>query len=73
VTPASEHPVALVPLASFDISTSSGLAPQTVVAAADGPSDLAGGTGALVGGQPAPSASQLLAPSAPGNPFASGG
>jgi murein DD-endopeptidase MepM/ murein hydrolase activator NlpD len=73
VTPASEHPVALVPLASFDISTSSGLAPQTVVAAADGPSDLAGGAGALVGGEPAPTASQLLAPSSPGNPFSSGG
>jgi murein DD-endopeptidase MepM/ murein hydrolase activator NlpD len=73
VTPASEHPVALVPLASFDISTASGLAPQTVVAAADGPSDLAGGTGAIVGGQPAPTAAQLLAPSAPGDPFSSGG
>ncbi len=51
VTPAREHPVALVPLASFDISTASGLVPQTVVDAANGPSDLAGGTGAIVGGQ----------------------
>jgi hypothetical protein len=73
VTPASEHPVALVPLASFDISTSSGLAPQTVVAAANGPSDLAGGTGAIVGGEPAPTAAQLLAPSAAGDPFSAGG
>jgi murein DD-endopeptidase MepM/ murein hydrolase activator NlpD len=73
VTPAHQHPVALVPLASFDISTSSGLAPQTVVAAANGPSDLAGGTGALVGGQPAPTAAQLLAPSQPGDPFSAGG
>jgi len=69
VTPAREHPVALVPLASFDISTASGLDPQSVVAAANGPSDLAGGTGAIVGGQPAPTAAQLLAPSQPGDPF----
>ena len=62
-----------MPLASFDISTSSGLAPQTVVAAGNGPSDLAGGAGAIVGGQPAPSPSQLLAPATPGDPFASGG
>jgi murein DD-endopeptidase MepM/ murein hydrolase activator NlpD len=73
VTPAREHPVALVPLASFDISTATGLAPQTVVAAANGPSDLAGGTGAIVGGQPAPTAAQLLAPTQPGDPFSSGG
>ncbi|MDX6569247.1 MAG: peptidoglycan LD-endopeptidase LytH [Gaiellales bacterium] len=73
VTPARQHPVALVPLASFDISTATGLAPQTVVAAGNGPSDLAGGTGAIVGGQPAPSAAQLLAPSTPGDPFSSGG
>ena len=67
-TPAREHPVALVPLASFDISTSTGLDPQSVVAAANGPSDLAGGTAAIVGGQPLPSVSQLLAPSQPGDP-----
>lgn len=73
VAPAREHPVALVPLASFDISTATGLAPQTVVAAANGPSDLAGGTGAIVGGQPAPTAAQLLAPATPGNPFSPGG
>jgi murein DD-endopeptidase MepM/ murein hydrolase activator NlpD len=73
VTPAREHPVALVPLASFDISTASGLAPQTVVAAANGPSDLAGGTGAIVGGQQPPTAAQLLAPAQPGDPFSAGG
>ncbi len=69
VTPAAEQPVGIVPLASFDISTSSGLDPQSVVAAANGPSDLAGGAGAIVGGQQAPTAPQLLTPSAPGNPF----
>jgi murein DD-endopeptidase MepM/ murein hydrolase activator NlpD len=69
VTPAAEHPVGIVPLASFDISTSSGLDPQSVVTAANGPSDLAGGTSAIVGGQPAPTGTQLLTPSAPGNPF----
>jgi murein DD-endopeptidase MepM/ murein hydrolase activator NlpD len=73
VSPARQHPVALVPLASFDISTSSGLAPQTVVAAGNGPSDLSGGTGAIVGGQPAPTPSELLAPATPGDPFSSGG
>jgi murein DD-endopeptidase MepM/ murein hydrolase activator NlpD len=73
VTPARQHPVALVPLASFDISTSSGLAPQTVVAAANGPSDLAGGAGAIVGGQPAPTPGELLAPATAGDPFSSGG
>jgi hypothetical protein len=73
VTPAREHPVALVPLASFDISTSTGLDPQSVVAAANGPSDLAGGTAAIVGGQPIPTVSQLLAPSQPGDPFQTGG
>ena len=73
VTPAREHPVALVPLASFDISNASGLDPQSVVAAANGPSDLAGGTGAIVGGQPAPDPAQLLAPAQPGDPFSAGG
>jgi murein DD-endopeptidase MepM/ murein hydrolase activator NlpD len=73
VTPASEHPVGLLPLASFDISTSTGLDPQSVVAAANGPSDLAGGTGAIVGGQPQPSGADLLAPSTPGSPFQVGG
>ncbi len=73
VTPAREHPVALVPLASFDISTATGLDPGSVVAAANGPSDLAGGTAAIVGGQPVPSAAQLLTPSQPGDPFQTGG
>jgi murein DD-endopeptidase MepM/ murein hydrolase activator NlpD len=73
VAPAQSHPVGLVPLSSFDISTSSGLDPQAVVSAANGPSDLAGGTGAIVGGQPAPTPGQLLAPAAPGDPFALGG
>jgi murein DD-endopeptidase MepM/ murein hydrolase activator NlpD len=73
VTPAREHPVALVPLASFDISTATGLDPGSVVAAANGPSDLAGGTAAIVGGQPVPSVAQLLAPSQPGDPFGAGG
>jgi murein DD-endopeptidase MepM/ murein hydrolase activator NlpD len=73
VTPAAEHPVGLVPLASFDISTATGLDPATVVAAANGPSDLAGGAGAIVGGQQAPTGQQLLAPTAPGNPFSVGG
>lgn len=73
VAPAREHPVGLVPLASFDISNSSGLAPQTVVTAAAGPSDLAGGTGAIVGGQQEPTPYQLLAPSTPGDPFSLGG
>ena len=39
----------------------------------NGPSDLAGGTAAIVGGQPLPSVSQLLAPSQPGDPFQTGG
>jgi murein DD-endopeptidase MepM/ murein hydrolase activator NlpD len=73
VAPARSHPVGLTPLASFDISTANGLDPQSVVAAANGPTDLAGGAGAIVGGQQAPSAAQLLAPSAPGNPFSLGG
>ncbi|MEO9176608.1 MAG: M23 family metallopeptidase [Gaiellales bacterium] len=73
VTPAASSPVGLVPLASFDISTSTGLDPATVVEAANGPSDLAGGTGAIVGGQQAPTGEQLLAPTVPGNPFSLGG
>jgi hypothetical protein len=73
VAPAVSHPVGLTPLASFDISTANGLDPQSVVQAADGPTDLTGGAGAIVGGQQAPSAYQLLAPSTPGSPFSLGG
>jgi murein DD-endopeptidase MepM/ murein hydrolase activator NlpD len=73
VTPAAGHPVGIVPLASFDISTSSGLDPQSVVTAANGPSDLAGGTSAIVGGQQAPTGQQLLKPSTAGNPFSAFG
>jgi hypothetical protein len=67
--PAPQPVAPLVEIGAHDISSASGLEPNTVVTAAStAPSGLSEGDGALIGGQPTPTPSQVVTGPAPGLP-----